>query len=108
MKTIRVLQDCHFCIASHLQIRSNRSIISECTILQTFISIEKNAKYIRLYSSRHILFQEVEGELVAAETDLQNINNTISLTTPLEQIELAERDLSRLESTIPVSINDHF
>lgn len=63
---------------------------------------------IRFCSSRHILFQEVEGELVTAETDLQTINNTISLTTPLEQIELAEKDLSRLESNIPVSINDHF
>ncbi|THD24670.1 Titin [Fasciola hepatica] len=58
-----------------------------------------------LQVGRLATIEEVEGELVAAETDLQTISNTISLTAPLEQIERAERDLSRLESTIPVLKN---
>ncbi|KAF5395209.1 hypothetical protein PHET_05731 [Paragonimus heterotremus] len=49
--------------------------------------------------------EEVEGEVAAAENDLQNISKAIYLDFPVEQVERAERDLNQLEATIPVLRN---
>uniref|UniRef100_A0A5K4FFR8 Nesprin-1 n=1 Tax=Schistosoma mansoni TaxID=6183 RepID=A0A5K4FFR8_SCHMA len=46
--------------------------------------------------------EEIEAEIVSAERKLQQIMGMVSLTTPLSQVQMADKDLSQIEATIPV------
>ncbi|CAH8612085.1 unnamed protein product [Schistosoma intercalatum] len=46
--------------------------------------------------------EEIEAEIISAERKLQQIMGMVSLTAPLSQVQIADRDLSQIEAMIPV------
>ncbi|CAH8641087.1 unnamed protein product [Heterobilharzia americana] len=46
--------------------------------------------------------EEIEEEIVMAERKLKQIMGMVSLTAPISQVQMADRDLSQIEATVPV------
>ncbi|VDP63130.1 unnamed protein product [Schistosoma mattheei] len=57
---------------------------------------------VKMILGNRVKLREIEAEIISAERKLQQIMGMVSLTAPLSQVQIADRDLSQIEATIPV------